>query len=163
MPNNYGDVALNLSPDWTRAAQRNQKFTIWTIGHEDGKADVYLKDNPDQRHQFAWVSPRYKDEITMLKVKGYQFVHKSTWDKNPDLWGDWTPDGFILCVDQNLMARSEELYLKDKAVREYEMISARDRDSEAAKQLAKRAGIKIIEDDEDDEEEMPARRRRRAS
>ena len=158
MPN-YGDVALNLSPKWSRSLEHNQDYALWTVGHENGVADVYLTSDPEAKHQFAWVDPRRKDEITKNKVKGYRFVHKSLFTKNENLWGDWTPDGFIQCFDQNLMCRPEELYLRDRLEREEAALRAKDKDSDAARRLAARAGIALTED----EDEQPSRIRRRRS
>lgn len=154
---NYGDVALNLSPDWDRRLQHNQNYALWTIGHENGTADVYLEADPDARHQFAWVDPKRGDDVTVNQVKGYRFVKKADgWTKNPNLWGDWTPEGLIRNFDQLLMARAAALHFEDKAKRDRDIANRKDKDSEKAREIARQVGIDIDDDDQ------PVRRRRRA-
>lgn len=164
MPN-YGDVALNLSPQWNREALHNSNldYQLWTVGHEGGVSDAFLKEDPERRHQFAWVDPRRTDEVSKNKVKGYEFVkcdkdnpENGAWIKNSKLW-DVTAEGFVALFGQHLMARPAERFFADQAIREKAIANRRDKDGEAAKRLAEQHGIDMTDDDD-----RPRTRRRSA-
>jgi hypothetical protein len=143
--NNYGDVALGLSADWSRATESNQEYALGIIGHENGEADVYLKDEPTKRHQFAFVDTRFNDEVALNRVKKYTFVKKDDgWVQRTDLW-DWDAEGFLLYRGQRLMARPGELYTADLEKRKQRMQSKSAADEEA-KRIAARAGIEMEEE-----------------
>jgi len=118
MPN-YGDVTLNLPPDWSRRSMATDPgFTLTTVGHEGGKADVRLKDMPDQQHQFRWVHPQDVDAISVLRTNHFEFVNKNAgWEKSDNLW-EFDGEGRIIHKGQLLMARNRIYY--DEEVRERE-------------------------------------------
>lgn len=115
---NYGDVALGLPANWNRNTYDNQAdWVLYTVGHAEGKADAYLEDEPDKRHQFRWVDPRDPNEVTKAQMQHYVFVKKGEWVKHEILWG-WDAEGFCVFAGQRLMARPEELFVKDNEKRE---------------------------------------------
>lgn len=117
---NYGDVALGLKSDWNRNNYEYQEQMQGTVGHEDGKADARLKSEPDKRHQFRFVDhlgTRAKQEISGLRMKGYEFVKNETWDKHEFLW-EWDAEGFLVHDGQRLMARPEDKFTADQARRD---------------------------------------------
>jgi hypothetical protein len=156
---NYGDIALNLPPSWRRTDQHDKNYALGTVGHEDGVADARLKDDPEKRHQFAFVDPRYRDEVDINRSKGYVFVKKGEWEKNDNLW-EWDAEGFCVFRSQRLMARPAELFFADMAQRrqQRDRVMGTNRDEEAAQEIARRAGIEITGSDEG----RPIARRRRA-
>lgn len=153
---NYGDVALGLKPDWSRSKENDQNYALQIVGHENGEADVYLKDEPDQAHQFVWVPLAYRDTVSVYSTKGYSFVKKAEgWVKRENLW-EWDAEGFVLSRWGRLMARTKERFLEDmekrRIQRERVMGSGND-DDKRAREIAERTGIQITEDD------RPVRRR----
>lgn len=152
---NYGDVALNLKPDWDRAEESNQEYALLNVGHENGVADAYVTDAPGERHQFAWVDPRYADDVQMNRLKGYDYVKKDSWTKNEKLW-EWDAEGFCISRGQRLMARRAELFFRDVAKRDQFRSKKKSDADEAAARIAARTGFAITGDD------GQALRRRRA-
>lgn len=117
MPN-YGDVALNLPPDWSRTrVGGDTAFTLLTVGHENGIADAFLTDDPDKAHQFRWCAPDDKNAMSTLRTRHYQLCTSKDWTKNPDLW-EWDGDGYILHNGQRLLARDGIYYYQDIAEKE---------------------------------------------
>lgn len=117
MPN-YGDVALGLKADWNRNSyENNSDWMLYTIEHENGKADLRLTDNEEKRHQFRWVDFRDRNEITRAEMQHYQFVREETWTKHPILW-EWDGEGYCFFAGQRAMARAEEYFLADQARRD---------------------------------------------
>lgn len=148
---NYGDLTLNLPPDWSRQKEHDQNYAIGMVGHENGVADAYLEDAPDTQHQFAWVDTRYRDEIDINRHKGYEFVKQSDgWVKNNRLW-DWDAEGFCVLRGQRLMARSKESFLADMDARRKQRnkVMGKNKDDDEARQIAARAGIALLEEDDD--------------
>jgi hypothetical protein len=147
---NYGDLALNLAPDWTRNKLHNQQASLRTVGHENGVADAHLTKEPDTEHQFAWVDTRNQDEISLNRAKGYDFIKKDGWTKNPDLW-EWDAEGFCFFAGQRLMARSKERFLADMADRRRQrdaVMGAKSKDEEYIERMAAHAGIEITGSDD---------------
>ena len=147
---NYGDLGVALPKDWNRRAQSDQNFILNTIGHTDGQSDVYLKDAPHEEHQFAWVEPRYKDEIAINQSKGYRFVKKDDGWEKIDLW-EWDAEGFLIRADgQRLMARSKEKFLDDMEARRLQRkkVMESNKDDEDAQRIAAKLGIKLSGDDD---------------
>ena len=145
---NYGDVALTLPANWNRRAQSDQAYALNTIGHTDGVSDVRLKDEPEQKHQFAWVEPRYRDEISLNQSKGYRFVKKDDGWVAESLW-EWDAEGFLIRADgQRLMARSFERFLEDMAARkeQRDRVMNTSRVDEDVARLAAKFGISITGD-----------------
>jgi hypothetical protein len=145
---NYGDLGIALPKDWNRRAQSDQVFVLNTIGHAEGKADVWRKGAPDEEHQFAWVEPRYREEIQINRSKGYEFVKQGEWEKI-DLW-EWDAEGFLIRADgQRLMARPKDKFLEDMADRRAQRsrVMGSNRDDEEAARMAAKHGIEISGDD----------------
>ena len=134
MANNYGDVALNLSPDWDRRKFADKKFIIWTVGHKGGVSDLRLKKEPEKRHQFAWCDPRYKDELDINRSNGYVVVKKEDWDKTEDLW-EWNAEDKCVCSGQIAMARPASLFFEAQKAKEQEL-SRRRKKPEEEQELA---------------------------
>lgn len=140
---NYGDVALGLKPEWDRSSEHNQEYALRIVGHTNGVADARLKNDPDKRHQFAWVDPTYLKEVNVNRTKGYVFVNKNTgWEKADNLW-EWNAEGNLLYEGQLLMARPGELYWKDLDKRIELRGGVKDNADEEAENIAARAGIRI--------------------
>lgn len=172
MPN-YGDVALNLPPDWSRSRLASgQEFHLTTVGHENGVADAYITNEPDRLHQFKWVNPLDNTEVSIAKSRHYVFVEKGSWTKNPHLW-EWTGEGNIVFNGQYQMARDAEWYYKEEEARKNEEKQRRtpgklpmdERVSALEKQIAARGGT-IVDDqgrvlDPLAPEEEPKQKRRR--
>ena len=154
---NFGDIALNLPQDWSRFKLHDKRQALMTVGHEDGVADAYLTEEPEARYQFAWVEPRYKDEVDMNRTRGYKFVTKSEWTKNEDLW-EWDAEGYCLCMGQRLMARPAALFFADLAERQRVRANLKNRAEEEVQEIAERYGIPITGEDNG----KPIARRRRA-
>jgi hypothetical protein len=114
---NYGDVALGLKADWSRNKYQKPEQTLFAIGHEGGEADVYLTDDPDAEHQFRWVNPLDKEEVTGLLMRKYQFVTKDKWTKRVDYMWEWNAEGKIYYGGQILMARPKSLWQDDENTR----------------------------------------------
>ena len=110
---NYGDVALNLPPDWSRSlTATDPQFMLTTVGHVNGVADARLKADPGKRHQFRWNAAN-DPSISVFRSRHYSFVNKNAgWEKNEELW-EWDGEGFIVHNGQRLMARDAEWYFKD--------------------------------------------------
>jgi hypothetical protein len=106
---NYGDIRLNLPPDWDRRNVSNPQFINSTIGHRNGVSEVRLKDNPEQRHAFAWVDPREvngQSDVDQNQDDGYTFVKQADgWIA--DRWS-WDAEGRLRCEGQLLMFLTEE-------------------------------------------------------
>ena len=147
---NYGDVALNLSPSWDRRKERDKTFALRIVGHDNGKSDVARKDDPEKRHQFAWIDPRYGDELAANLYNGFDYVTRDLWDINEKLWG-WNAEGKCLNgpLNQLLMARPAALYFAQKAEIDREIGSRQDKEGEAGDEIAARAGLKVerVEDE----------------
>ena len=112
--NNYGDVALNLGPDWSRnSLASGQDYMLTAVGHEQGVPDAYLKEKPKERHQFRWIDPRNQSEMSIARTKHYMPVTKTEWEKNSNLW-EWNGEGFIVHNGLLLWAREEIYYIEDK-------------------------------------------------
>lgn len=144
MPN-YGDVALNLAPNWSRRSENDQQLALRIIGHEAGVPDVCLKDDPEARHQFARVEPRYKDEIDINRVKGYEFVTEGQWMKNVPIW-QWDANGHLDIAGQLVMARPEHLYVEELERRRRLRLSRKDKELDTARALAERNDIQFEEE-----------------
>lgn len=115
---NYGDCSLALPPDWNRGSLASgQDFMRSTVGHQDGVADLHLKDDPGKAHQFAWCDPKDTDRRDYLRAKKFEWVKGSgddgPWIKNPDLW-EWDSEGFVWHKSQRAMARSKEVWIADE-------------------------------------------------
>ena len=154
---NYGDVALNLRPEWNRKLIHDKKFALWIVGHEGGKSDAALKDQPDKRHQFVFIDRRYKDELAMHLSNGFTIVDKDHWDINETLW-QWDSENHVNNQGQTLYARPANLYFEQQTARERELNSRADKAKDAddeAREIALRAGIPYEEDD------RPVRKARR--
>lgn len=147
MPNNYGDLALNLKPDWVRGAQSDQNYALMMVGHSNGVADAYLTKEPDARHQFAWVDQRYRDDDAINKTKGYHYVKNTTWTKTDDLW-EWDAEGFCVFKTYKLMARSEDRFLADMSERraQRDRVMGSNREEDDAARIAERAGIEVTDE-----------------
>lgn len=146
---NYGDAALNLGPEWARYKESDQNFALQIVGHKDGESDVRLKDEPNKRHQFAWVDTKYRDDIAINLTKGYRFVKKDEgWVKAEELW-EWDAEGFLVWKTMRLMARPIERLVDDMAKRKQqrERVMGTNKAEEEAAELAARAGIQITGDD----------------
>ena len=115
MPN-YGDVALNLRPDFDRSMVVHSMLLNTLVGHVGGKADMHLEDAPDELHQFQFVNMADRDKLSLAKMKGYKFVKKSEkWWINEDVF-TWTPEGFAENTGgDRAMFRPASLYLKEQA------------------------------------------------
>jgi hypothetical protein len=109
MANNYGDVALGLPKNWDRNAYEAQEWLLTTVGHVNGVADARLKEDPEKEHQFYWADPKdpHGRDLMLAYQRGYQFVHKDTWDKHDHLWG-WDAEGRLYFGGLVLMARPKE-------------------------------------------------------
>jgi hypothetical protein len=144
MPN-YGDVSLQLGPDWDRRLITNKKFAMWIIGHDHGKSDAYLKKEPDKRHQLIWVDPRYHEELAMNLSANFVFVNKDEWTINENLW-QWNAEGHAFNQGQLMMARPAALWFAQKAEVDRELAGRKDEDFDAAIAIADKAGIPIEHD-----------------
>lgn len=100
---------------------------LWIIGHDNGKADLYLKDEPEAEHQFQWVDPADKTRLTTLQMKGYSPVNKTKWEKHAFLW-EWNAEDKLFFGGQIAYARPKEKWLADEAKREAMKRRARDED-----------------------------------
>lgn len=142
---NYGDVALGLGPDWDRSNYHDQQYVLSTVGHDHGRADAYLDKEPDKQHQFAWVDPRYRDEVAVNRTKGYVFVNKDDWAINELLW-QWDAEGYCIRFDgQRLMARPKEIFVADmlkRKQRRSEVMGGNKEDEEVARR-AEKLGIQV--------------------
>lgn len=115
---NYGDVALRLPANWKRSNYENQEQVLMSIGHEDGESDLYLKDDPDKAHQFRWIDPANKTEVTGARMRGWDFVKKDNgWVKRLDYLWEWSAEGFVSFAGQVAMFRPKERWLDDEARR----------------------------------------------
>lgn len=147
MHNNYGDLTLHLPPTWNRLGEADQQFALQMVGHENGVSDAYLKDEPTQRHQFAWVDPKYREDETMNVYKGYRFVKKDDgWVINERLWA-WDAEGFCTFKTFKLMARTEDLFLKDMEARRIQRNKVMGKTEEDDAKQAAALGIDITGDD----------------
>ena len=145
---NYGELGVALPKDWNRRAQSDQAFVLNTIGHTDGKPDVWRKGREEEEHQFAWVEPRYKDEIQLNRSKGYEFVKQGEWEKI-DLW-EWDAEGFLIRADgQRLMALPKDKFLEAMAGRaaQRKRVMETNKDDEMAERIAAKLGISLSGDD----------------
>lgn len=148
---NYGDVALNLPPDWSRArVQGPAAFTLTTVGHVGGVADAYLTNDPSKEHQFRWCDPRDYDAVSDLRTKKYAWCTKDLWTKNDDLW-EWDGDGWIVRGTERLMARDGIHYFeeierqKEEKKRQSQRRSLSDDEEAAMRRVEARGGT--IEDE----------------
>jgi hypothetical protein len=144
---NYGDVALNLSADWSRRKVHDKRHALLIVGHEDGKSDVFLTNEPDEQHHFTWVDPRNQDEIDLHRTNGFAWVQNSEWSKNPHLW-EWDGDGYVRCFGQRLMARPAALYFEAEAEKERERELRENRADKEAEKFARKGKFAIDYDDE---------------
>lgn len=148
MPENYGDVSLNLPSNWSRAGSLTApKFINSTVGHDGGISDLFITEKPEAKHQFYWAAKEDKDLIDMLRQKRYEFVSKDTWSKNPHIW-EWDGEGRCWQGGMQAMARPAEFYYEEIHQRELAEADARrkgrgrtskDDDSD---EFAARAGAK---------------------
>ena len=145
--NNYGDVALNLKPDWDRRRISNKKYALWIVGHDNGKSDAYKKADENARHQFAWIDPRYAEELAINLSSGFTYVTKAEWTMNEQLW-QWNAEDKCYNQGQLLMARPAALWFAQQAEREKELAGRNDDDMDAADEIARRAGIPLQREDE---------------
>lgn len=150
---NYGDVALNLSPDWDRKHLSDRKFALWIVGHDTGKADAYQTKDVDKRHQFAWIDPKYREELAMNLSGGFVYVTKDSWTINESLW-QWNAEDKCYNQGQLLMARPAALYFEQQAARARELNSRKDKALEEADIIADRAGIPIEREEGDRRKRM---------
>ena len=117
---NYGDCALGLAANWDRSIYESQEWLLTLVGHADGIADAYLKDDPDKEHQFYWADPKDKDnrDLMLAYQRGYAFVHKyKGWVKNEKMW-DWDAEGRVTFGGLVLMARPKERWLAEQQRRD---------------------------------------------
>lgn len=117
---NYGSVDLGLSPEWRREDQEITLISNSLVGHDGGKSDAFLSDDPRARHQFAWAEIGDKVFEALKKRQGYAYVTDGAWTINESLWrweaDEKAPTGPRYCVNFNdrLMARPEALWLADQ-------------------------------------------------
>lgn len=125
MPN-YGDVALNLPANWDRTVYESQEFLLTTVGHVNGVADAYLAEDPDKEHQFRWADPKdqHNRDLMLSYQRGYQFVTKDKWTKNPMLW-DFDAENRVTFGGLVLMARPKERFIADQKRRDEVNLRAR--------------------------------------
>jgi hypothetical protein len=139
---NYGDVALNLPPDWSRSRLASgEDFMIKAIGHENGKADVYKKDHPGDKNQFQWCAKSDTNRLNRLRTKHYVEVIRGQWEKNPLLW-EWDGESHVFHEGEFLMAREERFYLEDEEKRKREQA---ERDGSRADSREEEAFMRSIE------------------
>ena len=120
MSANYGDCALGLGPQWNRNIYEYPEQMQATVGHNDGIADCYRTEHPEQEHQFRWVDHLGRgaaQEISALRQKGYEFVKQNDWTKVDYLW-EWDAEGYCIFMGQRLMARPKSKFLEDQARRD---------------------------------------------
>ena len=141
---NYGDVALGLGPKWNRNQYETNEQVISIVGHQDGQADLYLTDEPDTEHQFRWVDPSDKTQVTGARMRGYDFVKNDKWTKRVDYLWEWNAEGFVFWGGQVLMARPKAKWLEDEAKRETMSGRARANSDAEIDQLP--AGLVATED-----------------
>lgn len=142
MPN-YGDVALNLSPNWNRQLESDRKFALWIVGHDGGISDAALKSDMDARHQFAWIDPvKARDELAINLSSGFKYVTSDLWDINETLW-QWNAEGKCYNQGQLLMARPAALWFAQKAAVEREIGGRKDQHGPEGDEIARRAGLKV--------------------
>lgn len=116
---NYGSVDMNLTPEWSREAQDPTLIASAMVGHVNGKADLFRRDEPGARHQIAWCERGNKIGEAMLRQQGYALVTDGPWVKNPLLW-EWEADERVpsvrYCINYNdrAWARPEARYLADR-------------------------------------------------
>lgn len=135
---NYGDVALNLDPQWSRAIYDPSRFMLSTVGHVDGVSEAHITARPEERHQFYWISLAQGRErsdaeemdVSLHQSLGYSFVEKETWTINETIW-HWTANGHCKGVAGLLMARPARLYYEEKARREAQSTEAAIADVES--------------------------------
>lgn len=165
MPN-YGDAALRLPHDWSRASLASgQEFMAFAVGHENGKADAFLTGDPDKEHQFQFCEPKDVDRLYHLKSRHYDFCKSDKWTKNDLLW-EWSPENFIEWKGQRLMARdaayfhAEEKENKRKEEEAAEMRrqrrSRRDENDDYAARVLGAQGAQVF--DENNRELRPQKR-----
>lgn len=111
---NYGDVALDLPPDWSRSRLAGDPgFMLTAVGHENGVPDAYMTDQPKQRHQFKWLNPKDQAEKATHRTRHYETVTNTRWTKNENLW-DWDAEGHVVYNGLILYARDEVYYVDEK-------------------------------------------------
>jgi hypothetical protein len=148
MKPNYGDVALQLKPDWSRHRQSgDQSFILTTVGHENGRADAFLKDDPGKAHQFQWCAPSDVNRLNYLRGQHYKFCTNADWDKNEYLW-EWDGEGYIVHNGERLMAREESYYWaaeaeRDRAIKERHRKRSTSPEEEAALRRIEQRGATI--------------------
>lgn len=148
---NYGDVALNLPPDWSRLRMMgDQSFLLTTIGHENGVPDVFKTDNAGDKYQYQWINPRDLSRISTSRSRKYEQVTRSTWSKNPNLW-EWDGNGNLIHNGTFLYARPAEAYYADQdaldeATERRDSKRSMSQDEEEALRKIERQGA-IVEDD----------------
>lgn len=156
MPSNYGDVALNLPPDWDRSTIHNKEFTMTTVGHHNGVSDAYLTKDPEARHQFFWLEKGDRRTLQPRLVEGYKFVTKDEWTINLELW-EWNAEGLCQNGLEVMMARAEAKYHEARQALVDSRKTAAERQREEEEGLASRTGIVAT----DEAGERIVRRRRR--
>lgn len=159
---NYGSVDLNLSPEWRRP-RRLSLIDQTIVGHENGKADAYLKSDPRAKHQFVWCAPYDSIHIATLTYTGYEPVRDDKWDKNLKLW-TWQNDKddkekkeprYCTRFEDRLWARAADLYYEAEGERQATQsdasgvvnadladmpgsVAARDQNGQALRPMARR-------------------------
>lgn len=159
MPNNYGDVALSLPPDWDRARVVHSPLINKIVGHSDGVSDLDREDDPGALHQFQWLNAVERDKLSIAKTKGYKFVRKSEgWRINNDAPFEWDAEGFVENdTGDRGMFRPASLYRQDQERMKEEQKRFR-RQAEQEDERAERAVRQIGGDITYDEDERPLKR-----
>lgn len=142
---NYGDVALNLSPDWDRNKLYNKDFAQQTVGHSGGKADAFLTKSPDEAHQFYWVPKLDQRMIASRQVDGYRFVTKDEWSINKELGWEFDAEGIASFGFERLMARPAAKYHETERAKAELRKSKAQREREAELQAQAASGVRVEE------------------
>lgn len=145
MYNNYGDVALNLSPTWDRSRIHNKESIFTTVGHREGVSDAYVTEQPEARHQFYWVEPNDRKTFSARRIEGYRFVTRDQWTINEDLW-EWTADGRAQFGIEVLMARPAALYYQSQEKLQKERDGERSKVYDDEVRRMERTGVTVTDD-----------------
>lgn len=159
MNTNYGDVALNLAPDWDRNRIHNQESIFQLVGHKDGVADAYVTERPADRHQFFWIEKKDQRAYAARSAEGFRYVTRDEWTINETLW-EWNAAGHAQFGIEELMFRPASMYFESRARRQKLRKREEDREREAEAAAAERAGITITDDHEAAIERRKVARRR---
>jgi hypothetical protein len=89
---------------------------LLSVGHVNGKADAYLTSHPSQQHHFTWINPKDDADYYAKSARGFEYVRKDGWTKNPKLWR-WGASGYCEFLGLYMAARPAELYWQEEAER----------------------------------------------